>query len=334
MHKLLLAIVASVALALVGGSVAAAGTPAAGTDDGHVRVVNLNLLHGVFCPNATDGCQAPDRVELLMRQLEEADCPEVVGLQEINQNLSDLLEQAVPKACDGDYEIVFGTKVTSLDTERVLTTLPVVSTKVVKLAGNFRTASRVTLKSPLGPLVVVTTHQDGDPENPSGMVCKNCPPPCKEAGVDLFGCQTVIAAKLADDAGGAKAVRVLMGDFNVTPASGRYQLLTAADGWTDSHVAAGNAECDAATSVGCTAGRDDKTLESLQDPTVRQVERIDFIFVKAPTSCGLTFDPRADDDGDGIGTGLWNDAPTLDGPNGIVWTSDHTGTSADFACAR
>ncbi len=333
MQKLLLAITASVALALVGGGVASARTPATAPADDGVRIVNLNLLHGVFCPSATDGCQAPDRVELLLRQLEEADCPEVVGLQEINQNLSDLLEEAVPKACDGKYEIVFGTKVTSLDTERVLTTLPVVSSKVVKLAGNFRTASRVTLKSPLGPLVVVTTHQDGDPETPSGQVCKNCPPPCKDAGVDLFGCQTVIAAKLADDAGGPKAIRVLMGDFNVTSTSGRYQLLTATDGWTDSHLAAGNAECDPTTSAGCSAGRDDKTLESLQDPSVRQQERIDFIFVKAPESCDLTFDARADDDGDGLGTGLWNDAPTLDGPNGMVWTSDHTGTSADFSCS-
>jgi hypothetical protein len=75
------------------------------------------------------------------------------------------------------------------------------------------------------------------------------------------------------------------------------------------------------------------SLESLTDPSVRQAERIDFIFVKAPASCDLTFDPRADGDGDGLGTGLWNDQPALDGPNGIVWVSDHTATSADFACA-
>lgn len=312
------------------GAGASAGTPGGATEG--VRVVNVNVLHGVFCPPETDGCHAPDRMELLARQLEAADCPEVVGLQEVNKNLAQLLDDAIAEICDGKYEIVFGDTPKTLDTERVLTTLPVVSTKVVKLSGGFRTASRVTLKSDLGPLIVVTTHQDGDPDVPTGMVCRNCPPPCKDAGVDLFGCQTVIAAKLADDAGGAKAIRVLMGDFNVTPASGRYALLTST-GWTDSHVAAGNAECDPATAAQCSAGRDDKTLESLEDPTVRQSERIDFIFVKAPPTCDLAFDPRTDDDGDGLGTGLWHDEPTLDGPNGIVWVSDHTATSADFGCA-
>ena len=90
----------------------------------------------------------------------------------------------------------------------------------------------------------------------------------------MFECQTVAASAFADETGGAKAIRVLMGDFNVTPASARYQSLLA-DGWVDSHVAAGNPECDLATAIGCTAGRDDKTIESLKDPTVRQVERID-----------------------------------------------------------
>jgi endonuclease/exonuclease/phosphatase family metal-dependent hydrolase len=329
MRKLLVA-VAAMALVVTAGAPAFAG---AGEAPDGVRIVNFNVLHGVFCPPDTDGCQAPDRVELLVRQLEEADCPEVVGLQEINKNLAQLLDDAVPEVCDGEYTIVFGSTPKGLDTERLLTTLPVVSTKVVKLSGNFRTASRATLKSDLGPLVVVTTHQDGDPDAPTGLVCRTCPPPCKDAGVDLLGCQTVVAAKLADDAGGAKAVRVLMGDFNVTPTSGRYGLLTTTDGWTDSHVAAGNPECDPATSVSCTAGRDDKSIESLKDPSVRQAERIDFIFVKAPSSCDLTFDPRADDDGDGLGTGLWNDQPALDGPNGIVWVSDHTANSADFTCA-
>jgi len=306
--------------------------PAAGAAGGDksVRIINLNLLHGVFCPPETNGCRAPDRVDLFMQQLEAADCPEVVGLQEINANLAKLLDKAVPKTCAGQYEVVLGGKPQTLDTERVLTTLPVRSTKVIKLTGAFRTASRVVLKSPLGPLVVVVTHQDGDPEVPSPP-CRNCPPPCRAVQVDTLACQTVLASKLARDAGGANATRVLMGDFNVTPASARYQGLVA-DGWIDTHVLAGNPECDSATALGCSSGRDDKSLESVQDPTKRQVERIDFIFVKAPPGCTVAADPVGDADGDGVGTGLWHDEPTTNGPGGLAWTSDHTGVSADLSC--
>jgi len=307
--------------------------PAAAAADGDsVRIIDLNLLHGAFCPPDTNGCLAPDRVDLLMQQLEAADCPEVVGLQEINANLARLLDKAVPKTCDGKYEIVLGGKPKTLDTERVLTTLPVKSTKVEKLTGAFRTASRVVLTSPIGPLVLVVTHQDGDPEDkPPGPPCKNCPPPCKAKQANIFACQTVVAAALADTGGGAKATRVLMGDFNFTPANARYQGLIA-DGWVDTYVVAGNPECDPATALGCSSGRDDQSLESLQDPTKRQVERIDFIFVKSPKGCSVTTDPVGDGNGNGVGTGLWHDEPTTNGPGGLAWTSDHTGVSADLSC--
>jgi endonuclease/exonuclease/phosphatase family metal-dependent hydrolase len=297
-----------------------------------VHIVNLNLLHGAFCPPETDGCQAPDRVDLLLEQLEDSACPEVVGLQEINQNLSDLLEEKHKSVCGGKYRLVFPTdKVRNNDTEQVLTTLPIKGTKVIKLYGNFRGASRVTLKSPIGPLVVVVTHQDGNPDTPSGVLCTRCKPPCS-TDRSVFACQTDASAGLADETGGAKAVRVLMGDFNVTPTSDRYGNLTET-GWIDSHLAAGNAECDPATGVSCTGGRDDKSVDALKDPNAREAERIDYIFVKPPASCDVAFDAVSDDDGDFLGTGLWKDTPTTDGPGGLVWTSDHTGVSADLRCA-
>ena len=68
-----------------------------------VRIVNLNLLHGTFCAPETKLCQAGDRVALLGQQLEAADCPEVVGLQEINQNHADLIDVARTTICDGKY---------------------------------------------------------------------------------------------------------------------------------------------------------------------------------------------------------------------------------------
>ena len=61
----------------------------------------------------------------------------------------------------------------------MLTTLPITSTKVIKLVGGFRTASRVVLSSDVGPLVLVVTHQDGDREALTPG-CKICKPPCSK----------------------------------------------------------------------------------------------------------------------------------------------------------
>jgi len=55
------------------------------------------------------------------------------------------------------------------------------------------------------------------------------------------------------------------------------------------------------------------------------------MFVKAPARCAPVFDPDPDGDGDGIGTGVWDD-PLTDGPGGMVFVSDHSGTSIDLSC--
>jgi hypothetical protein len=188
------------------------------------------------------------------------------------------------------------------------------------------------LASRIGPLVLVVTHQDGDPETSGVTTCQTCVPPCRKDASPVQ-CQTTAASALADEAGGPKAVRVLMGDFNVTSASTRYQGLVSA-GWVDSHLAAGNAECDPATGTNCTSGRADKSVEVLKDPNARESERIDFIFVKPPARCTAAFDPVTDDDGDFLGTGLFNATPAVNGPGGLAWASDHVGVAADLTCAN
>lgn len=303
--------------------------PAGAAKPTGIRIVNLNLLHGVFC-GETNFCQGPDRVKLLAQQLEAAKCPEVVGLQEINQDHAKTLDKIRKTLCGGKYKVVFKTPPKGIDTERMLTTLPVKSTKVIKLSGNFRTASRAVLDTPIGPLVIVVTHQDGDPEVPFTGTCRTCRPPCSSTD-SPYDCQTKAAAGLADEVGGSKAIRVLMGDFNVTPASKRYQTLVGR-GWVDAYQAAGNPECDPATGIGCTSGRDDMSVEALKDPNAKEAERIDFIFVKAPATCTPVFDPVGDSDGDGLGTGLFGNTPATNGPGGMVWTSDHTAVSADLSC--
>jgi endonuclease/exonuclease/phosphatase family metal-dependent hydrolase len=333
MRKLLLGavLVAAVSLPL---SVAApasqpTGTASGGGDD--LRIVNLNILHGIFCPPETKGCQARDRVALLAEQLEASDCPEVVGLQEVNLLINKEINRIKKKVCDGEYKVIFAGK-QGTDTERVLTTLKVTNKKVIKLKGNFRTASRVVLKSDIGKVVLVVTHMDGTPEELAVNTCGSCKPPC-DKNLNIFDCQTDAAIGLADEIGGTSAIRVFMGDFNYTSASPRYQR-TIAGGWVDTHLLAGNAECNPSTGAQCTSGRDDKSLEALQDPTTKESERIDIIFVKNSDSCTVAVDPVSDADGDGLGTGLFFPEPTVDGPGGMVWVSDHTGVSADLSCTE
>jgi hypothetical protein len=180
--------------------------------------------------------------------------------------------------------------------------------------------------------VLVVTHQDGDKTFPScrsDVARYRCPKPCPD-GTTYSECQTILAQRLAER-GSPGALRIYMGDFNVPAGSPRYASLLDA-GWVDTHLAAGNPECDPATGSECTAGREDQALAALQDPGAREMERIDFIFVKAPKGCRAVYDSGADADGDGVGTGLFASQPAVGGAGGIVWPSDHTAVSMDLSC--
>ena len=310
-------------------------TASATTTDGaaDLRVVVVNLLHGTFCDDGAQ-CAAPDRVTLFVRRLAEADCPEVVGIQEVSDVLRPLLAAASRTVCGGRYRTLFATT-TGNDEELLLTTLRVRSTRLLDLPGPLRHAARAVLVDGPRDVVVVVTHQDGDANFP---VCRaeparyRCPAPCPE-GTDFPTCQTILAERLTrpgprvDPA----AVRVLMGDFNVVPGSPRYTRLVAG-GWIDTHPAAGNPECDPATGKGCTSGRPDTSLAALRDPTAGQTERIDYIFVHPPKGCTPHFDGPDDADRDGLGTGPFAATPAVDGPGGLVWPSDHTAVSMDMSC--
>ncbi len=296
-----------------------------------LRLVTFNILHGITCPNAPDDCQGDDRMALLGQQLQAAKCPAVVALQEIAPRTYDRVVAAPwVKACK--YKIVWH-DMPLTDRELVLTTLPVTSQKLTVLAGDFRSAYRVELKSKLGPLVLVASHQDGDSEpgaDPRLCTPERCPPPCPQ-NVSEQACQTIQTEALASEGGGKKAIRVLTGDFNVTATSGRYRSIVS-NGWIDSHLAAGNAECDPATGSNCTSGRADMSTDDLKNPASKETERIDFLFVKTPGGCKARFDRAADRDKDKLGTGLFADKPVTNGPGGLAYLSDHTGVAADLSC--
>jgi hypothetical protein len=316
-----------------GSSVAPRSAPTTAAPKDDLRIVTMNILHGIVCPNAPDDCQGDDRMALLGRHLEAANCPPVVALEEIAERTYQRVV-AAPWVKECKYKVVWH-DMPSVDRELVLTTLPVKSHKLTVLAGNFRSAYRVELRSKLGPVVLVVTHQDGDSEpgaDPRLCTPERCPPPCPQ-DVTEQTCQTIQAAALASEGGGRNAIRVLTGDFNVTSTSDRYRRLVD-DGWVDSHLAAGNAECDPTTGVNCTSGRDDMTTNDLKNPASIATERIDFVFVKAPRGCKVRFDRGADRDKDKLGTGLFANKPVANGPGGLVYLSDHTGTAADLSCGK
>jgi endonuclease/exonuclease/phosphatase family metal-dependent hydrolase len=328
------AVVMAAATAASGAAASPAAAQATGSSAGkNLTVVNYNILHGIFCPADTDACRASDRIALFLDQLEAAKCPQVVGLQEVSGQLAGLIEEQLPGACGGKYKLAMSVTEGN-DKELVFTSLTAKKPKVLQLPGGLRNATRVELESDLGPAVLVVTHQDGDRTFP---VCRNdierykCPKPCPE-GATFAECQTILGEEFGDAVGSKKAIRLYMGDFNVPAGTPRYQRLIDR-GWVDSHLAAGNAECDSASGVNCTAGRNDVTLTALQDPTAKESERIDFIFVKAPKSCTPKFDSGTDADRDGTSTGLFAAQPAVNGPSGLAWPSDHTAVSMDLSCA-
>ena len=80
--------------------------PSASAEAAQVRVVSQNLLHGIACPADSDGCDLPGRVALFAQQLDEAECPELVSVQEANERMVDHLRTEIVEVCDGRYELV------------------------------------------------------------------------------------------------------------------------------------------------------------------------------------------------------------------------------------
>ena len=122
-----------------------------------VRVVTLNLLHGFFCPPETDACRAPDRVRIFTELVEAADCPDLIGLQEIGARLEELLASAVATLCDGTYTIAWKGGEPAIDREMVLTRLPIVDQGYLDIANFPWEADWVRAESSQGPVDFLTT---------------------------------------------------------------------------------------------------------------------------------------------------------------------------------
>ena len=262
-------------------------------------------------------------MQLVSRHITEAGCPEVVALQEVSPWVRTELDAMVGSLCSGRYRLVPGPS-PALDAEQVLTTRPVLGQARVPLPGLQRTALWVRIRAALGPVDVVVTHigAGADGQGEGGVRCSRnlCPPSCPP-GSSVVTCQVQRAVALLEGHRPDGGVGVLTGDFNVVPGSPPYEVMTRA-GLLDTYLEAGRPECDPSSGVGCTGGRDDRSVDALRDAAGQEQERIDFLFL-APGRCRPSYGPA---------TGLFAAAPVADGPGGLTWPSDHVGTALDLTC--
>jgi endonuclease/exonuclease/phosphatase family metal-dependent hydrolase len=291
------------------------GSAADGTESATVRVVNQNLLHGTACAEDSNRCDLPGRVALFLRQLKRARCPEIVAIEEGNsRTVTELRKGLAPCGYhlvhDGDP---------GQDREIVLTTLRVGARERLRLAGPLRTAYRVSLASDVGPIDLVATHlASSSDDRPCDT--RTCPPPCT-TGDSVNTCQArqIVEITLREDPQ-SDAVTLVVGDLNAEPDEPTIAALTAA-GLVDTHLAAGNPECDPATGSECTGGRVDDSLVDMTNARSKQSERIDYVFLRPITRCRLVR-PTGVFAGDG--------GPTRG--DGLVFPADHSAVEATIRC--
>ncbi|MGH9013347.1 MAG: endonuclease/exonuclease/phosphatase family protein [Acidimicrobiia bacterium] len=302
-----------------------AGKPdAEASERAGVQVVTYNVLHGLFCPAETDFCQAPDRVEVLVRHLEAAGCPDLVGLQEVGARQEELIGPALEDTCDGTYEIAWeGERVDSPDREMVLTRLPIVERGYLDIANFPWEAYWVRVESDAGPVDFLTAHFASSSNNPPCDATR-CPAICP-VGLVTNECHALEVVDFFDRRPEPAALSVVAGDLNATPGSPTITTLTGA-GFVDAWLEAGNPECDRATEAGCTGGGggpEETVLDGTDTIGGRDYSvRIDFLLVRPGRGCEPRF-PR---------TAGFADEPLAEPVNGLYWASDHVGVQATLAC--
>jgi endonuclease/exonuclease/phosphatase family metal-dependent hydrolase len=271
-----------------------------------------------------------------------------------------LLEERLPslqEACGFMYEIVFDPEgVTTppamlgrgIDEELILTRFPAVDAEVVALYSPlfpffFRHVLFARIEHPAGPIDVFTTHLAAEADfgslpcgsqvlPPEAGGSPACPVECDVTQDTVRQCQAKQLARFVEARHGGPNAALVTGDFNAQPFTPVYN--TFADrGWLDSHLVAGNPECDPVTGVNCTAGRQDQDLSDLESPVLNQDQRIDYIFV-VPAAAGATCAGRIEP----MGTGLFAAEPNPfveqcgSLPDAVCWPSDHSGNEATLVC--
>ncbi|MEM9493233.1 MAG: endonuclease/exonuclease/phosphatase family protein [Myxococcota bacterium] len=285
-------------------------------DDDDLSVANLNVLHGLLCPAATDSCRLGERLELFFQWIAASGCPDVVTVQEISTLMEPIFRERAATVCPFPYEVVYQ-RYSSIDDNLILTRYPVSEFAVLPFFGGFRQAIRARIQHPRGPVEVISAHLSSGSDMGGAPCGDDCPPECVAAAASTRRqCQAVQLADLVLASRAGAIASVVAGDMNATPDSPEMLRLSQL-GWIDTYLAAGHPECDPATGLGCTVGRRSDELSELEDVALAQSARVDYIFL-APTEpddgtprCSELDAPAVGDashdsvgDGDGDGDGI------------------------------
>jgi hypothetical protein len=315
-------IVAGALVVLLAACTHGTGRPVVRERPHEVRVVALNQLHGIFCPPETDQCDAPSRLELLFRDIEDARCPQIVGLAEISARQAELIPELLPSVCGGRYRLLYEPEDGAvIDEEMILTSLPVLEHGYVDLANFPWSGLWAKVQTPIGVVDYVVTHQASSSNNPP-CTTENCPPICL-VGEETGTCHTRQLIAFMDAHATPGGVQIISGDLNKPTSDPRitpYFDAGFVDAWTEAH----NRECDPETGNGCTCciNSDVENYDGggLKDPTRQRDNRIDFVLVRNTTTCRLQF---------GGATGIFAGPPAREPVNGVYWPSDHAGVLAE-----
>ena len=134
-------------------------------------------------------------------------------------------------------------------------------------------------------------------------------------------CQGRQAADVLDAKQSGRSVGILAGDLNAHPTDPTIAALKAR-GYLDSHLAAGNPECDPATGAQCTGGRIDDALTDMTNAASKQSERIDYIWLVPIDRCKVASP-----------TGVFAAKGGPKNATGMVFPSDHSGVEATVRCS-
>jgi len=286
-----------------------------------VRVLTLNVLHGLSCPPATDACQLGDRLQIFAEYVEAADCPDLIGLQEISARVEQLLPPVVATMCRGAYATAWQAAPDNpFDRVMVLSRLPIVERGFLDLANYPWEAYWVRVRSDQGPVDFLTAHFASSVNNPTCDGTR-CPPLCM-AGISTNECHAVQTLDHVDGREGA-ALTVVAGDLNAEPGEPTVLRLRRAR-FVDTWLKSGRPECTPARTNGCTGGGGQTGpfvgMDTRDGPGFDQ--RIDYVMARAGKGCDLRITTRS-----------FAAKARAQPLNGMWWPSDHGGVLARLRCA-
>ena len=343
-----------------------------------VTLANLNVLHGFDCDSQqtdTQQCRVSERIALLREHLIAQECPDIITLQEVInrdfaptaqaqpvESILDLIKGELPNleaACGFRYQMIYEPLLTvalsEVDEELILSRYPVLQTGTRILYGPLynettgalifaRHVLHARVDHPTGELDIFNTHLASGSDFATRLCGEDfCPKECNRNDT-ARACQAKQLTLFVDQTRGRNNLALIAGDFNAVTGSSEYLTVTNA-GWLDSHLAAGQAECDPTTGLECTSGRN-SSLKDIENPALDLRRRIDYIFVAVPQGKGVCAVSIADRQQPTIGgiykiesAGLFAGEPNpfaIDcgsAPAPLCWASNHSGNQVRLICS-